>query len=81
MDVGEVPVRSAADNGAAARGWRRQGQKKPVGVRKEGVEDLDTAIREGPHAWDLMKHGHKVLRMRDALQKPPAGVLTWKDLR
>ena len=44
VDAGEVPVRSAADNGVAARGWRRQGRKKPVGVRDEGVEDLDTAI-------------------------------------
>ena len=81
VDVGEVPVRSAANNGAATRGWRRQGRKKPIGVREEGVEDLDTAIREGPHARYLMKHGHKVLRMRDALQKPPPGLLTWKDLR
>ena len=50
VDAGEVPVRSAANNGAATRGWRRQGRKKPVGVRKEDVEDLDTAIREGLHA-------------------------------
>ena len=28
-----------------------------------------------------MKHGHKVLRMRDALQKLPPDLLTWKDLR
>ena len=28
-----------------------------------------------------MKHGHKVLRMRNALQKPPPSLLTWKDLR
>jgi hypothetical protein len=37
VDADEVPVRSAADNGVAARGWRRQGRKKPVGVREEGV--------------------------------------------
>ena len=66
VDAGEVPATSAANNGAVARGWRRQGRKKPVGVREEGVQDLDTAIREGPHSRYLMKHGHKVLRMRDA---------------
>ena len=44
MNVGDVLVRNAADNGAATRGWRRQGQKKPVGVHEEGVEDLDIAI-------------------------------------
>ena len=67
VDAGEVPVWSAADNGVAARGWRRQGRKKPIGVREEGVQDLDTAIREGPHARYLMKRGHKILRIRDAL--------------
>ena len=59
VDADEVPVRSAADNGVAARGWRRQGRKKPVGVREEGVEDLDTTsfyprrpARSVPHeAW------------------------------
>ena len=80
VDAGEVPVQSAADNGVAARGWRRQGRKKPVGMLEEGVEDLDTALREGPQARSLMKHGHKVLRMRDVLQKPPPGLRTWKDL-
>ena len=44
VDADEVPVRSGVDNGVAARGCRRQGQKKPVGVREEGVQDLDTAI-------------------------------------
>lgn len=77
----ETAPPTVADNGATGRKWRRQGRKKPAGVREKGVEDLDSAFREGPHADYLKQYGDKILRMRDSLQNPPPGILTWKDLR
>lgn len=59
---------------------RRQGRKKPDGVRDEGVEDLELASREGPHSYYLTKYGDRLRRMRDALQSPPPGPFTWKDI-
>jgi hypothetical protein len=78
---GERAPPAVADNRSSGMKWRRQGRKKPAGVREKGVEDLDAAFREGPHADYLRKYGHNVLRMRDSLQNPPPGILTWKDLR
>ena len=78
---GERVPPAVADNRSSEMKWRRQGRKKPAGVREKGVEDLDAAFREGPHADYLKKFGFRVLRMRDSLQNPPPGILTWKDIR
>lgn len=72
--------RNHADNVAADNTSRRQGRKKAEGVREEGIQDLDEAFREGPFVDYLMRHGHKVIRIRDSLQIPPDGLFTWKDL-
>lgn len=62
------------------KGSRRQGRKKSDGVREEGVEDLELASREGPHALYLEKYGLRLRGMRDKVKPLPIGPLTWKDI-
>ena len=59
---------------------RRQGRKKEVGVREKGVLSLEEAFRDGPHAQYLSQHGHVLREMRDRVQYPPPGMITYKDL-
>jgi hypothetical protein len=59
---------------------RRQGRKKEVGVHEKGVPSLEEAFRDGPHAQYLSQHGHVLREMRERVQCPPPGMITYKDL-